>query len=110
MLSDTACRFPSIRKSMRVCASSSCLVGRSHSWPSQQVSSSCGRSVTASLTSSVFAIQKCDPAPFYLFDEVRSHTFYISSRVFDTIHRSMLTSTLNTGRRLLVCVTHAQPN
>jgi hypothetical protein len=26
--------------------------------------------------SSVFAIQKCDPAPFYLFDEVRGVFFF----------------------------------
>jgi len=29
-------------------------------------------------TPSVFAIQKCDPAPFYLFDEVRTNIFPLS--------------------------------
>ena len=30
-----------------------------------------------SLSFSVFAIQKCDPAPFYLFDEVRIITLSV---------------------------------
>ncbi len=57
---------------MKAFGYSSYLVGRSRSSPLQQVSLFSHNYSTMSLTaSSVFAIQKCDPAPFYLFDEVR---------------------------------------
>ena len=64
-------RFLLTQKWMKGCEYSSYPAGKSRWWPLLQVRGKihlcCVHGLTCVL---VFAIQKCDPAPFYLFDEV----------------------------------------
>lgn len=58
-------RCRSTRRRTRGSVSNSCPVAKSLSWRSRLVSLT-----EVCLLIAVFAIQKCDPAPFYLFDEI----------------------------------------
>ena len=67
-------RCPSTQRLTKVSAFNSCPVAKSHSLLLPLVSGNCVVSLWTCLTIThplaVFAIQKCDPAPFYLFDEI----------------------------------------
>jgi hypothetical protein len=71
-LPDGSCRFPSTLKLTKAFGYNNYQEGKNRLLPLLRVcqSRSLQNIMFLKITSTVFAIQKCDPAPFYLFDEV----------------------------------------
>jgi hypothetical protein len=93
-------RFLSTRNPTKACVFSSCQVDRNLWLLWRQVrpgNDRCGEESLTSFPVTVFAIQKCDPAPFYLFDEIDANldAQYRTAVAGEFFYNATLNSLLN---------------